>query len=205
MAVILATLSKCVNAHGQQGAADALAGSCVEVSTRLLQKHVAAGDSTHAGVVAGCASTLMYAAVAKEGKEQVIRAGAIPHLLAVLDGSVVQIEHPAAAAAAGAIMNVCIEDDGKRGVLQEGIEPLLDALFSAAAAYARDGSLLSLLLNSLRAVGTLAAHPAARSAALEAGLLPLIDEVILPSAEASGQEVLARLVGKTRGVVDWKP
>lgn len=204
LGTILAALVKCVNAHGQEGVLAALDGDCVAVVTKLLAGQLSGSESVDTCIVRGAAGTLMWAAVPQDGKRQLIEAGALPLLLHALSGELVPSDS-ARAAAAGALMNAVVDDAGKRVVLDEGIQPLLDALQSSAQAYGDCGQQLSLLLNTLRAVATLAAHPLGRRAALDAGVLHTVDTLITPAAKEANQATLERLAGQTRKVLDWSP
>jgi len=200
---LTAALARCVNAHGQQGVAAALDGACVQVCTQLLQKQLGR-DAPSPPVVCGCATALMYTAVPPAGKRQLIEQGSIAALMCILTHASTT-DAPAAAAACGALMNVLVDDDAKREALSIGAEPLLDSLRSAVHEYAASGAHMGTVLNALRALATLAAHPGGRQIVLEGALLQLIDDDIVPAAKARGNSTLERLAGKTRAVVAWRP
>ncbi len=200
---LTAALARCVNAHGQQGVKAALDGDCVRVCTAQLQQQAKASTPDEA-VMSGCASVLMYAAVPPTGKQQLIEQGTIPVLLAVLQHSAVRSSAPIAAAC-GALMNVLINDDAKRETIKCGAEPVLTRLQDAVQAYKQAGSDMAVVLNALRALAALAAHPTGRQLALQGGLLSLIDEHIIPAAKTASNSTMERLAAKTRAVVDWRP
>ena len=202
-AQLTAALARCVNAHGQKGVAAALDGDCVLVCTKLLQSQLEQA-SPSAAVLAGAASTLMYAAVPAAGKAQLIEQGSIAVLLAVLTHAGVS-EAGTVAAACGALMNVAVDDAGKRETLSIGAQPLLDCLKAAAGVYEATGSQVGVVLNAMGALSVLTAHPDGRALSKQGGLLQLNDTCIIPAAEKRQHSTLLRLASKARGTVDWHP
>lgn len=153
----LVVLNKCTNVIGGRGLSDSLAHGAARCCIALLAHKSA--EVRHLAAL-----NIASLAFSPEGKVQAIRGDGVPTLLELMrDG-----DDRVRASAAAAMMGIVTDDSGKEAVIEEGVESLVTCLMDSTTL---------VVLNTLKCVSTVAAHPKARKLLNDADVVPLIQTI----------------------------
>lgn len=143
---------------------------------------------------AKCLAQIVFAPA---GKLRAIEQDAVPVLIGLCDDTYPRV----LAQAAGALMGIAIADEGKQAIVDHGFLPLLNLLTHGQP---------MVVVNTIRAISSVAAHPKGREVALANGAVGMLEAISEDEASCCHfdsllSRSLAPAADKALRVLKWTP